>query len=298
MQPDLCRKCARSQKTRRILGRDHLPFRDDADAKHCGRPRVNPVDSLGTGQCLDRTLANAAHIRPCVAAPRLVLIFRVFTRSPPRRGLAILAGLRGPGEDDFVTRLDHLPGESVRAAFLTDGVATVDSDIAALDPPKLAEGLLECRQPSDLLRVALSASDLYGDPPQLFRRLRPRAASGHGAAPPSRAMNLGRSIDHLAAGEQHGGTSRPNLPSICRFISRRNSGVVTPPASPSADNAWSVERCADYGTSAKIGSPFKYSAGPHLQGPAEFGERTHDQVFGSSWNVCQLHKVNVPLTTG
>jgi hypothetical protein len=46
-----------------------------------------------------------------------------------------------------------------------------------------------------------------------------------------------------------------------------------------------------YGASAKNGSPVKYSAGPHLQGPAVFGERAHSQVFGSSWNVCQLHKV-------
>jgi hypothetical protein len=74
--------------------------------------------------------------------------------------------------------------------------------------------------------------------------------------------------------------------------------ISSRPASPSADNARSVESCADYGTSIKIGSPVKYSAGPHLQGPAALGERTHSQVFGSSRNVCQLHKVNVPLATG
>jgi hypothetical protein len=55
---------------------------------------------------------------------------------------------------------------------------------------------------------------------------------------------------------------------------------------------------SDHGTAAKIGSFVKYSAGPHLQGPVALGERAHSQVFGSSWNACQLQRVYVPLATG
>jgi hypothetical protein len=51
-------------------------------------------------------------------------------------------------------------------------------------------------------------------------------------------------------------------------------------------------------SAAKVAPLEKYSAGPHLHGPAAFGKRAHSQVFGSSWNVCQLQKVTVPLATG
>ena len=98
--------------------------------------------------------------------------------------------LKGGGDPGGVSQqhiglqCDQFIREGVHPIDIGGGIADDDLDVATLHPSQFAEGLLECRQPRDVLRIVLGPAKQYADPPHrsaLLRTSGQRPACRHAA---------------------------------------------------------------------------------------------------------------------